>query len=188
MTASGSSPREMRLRMPLPPSASFRSAGAGRRQLDQLVVEKRRARLEPPGHRHVVHPLDGVVDEHHLAVDAQRPVQRGARARGREVALDELARGIAGESQAGVHHRVALRMRAVDELRDVGARAASRRVGERRIPRVSGEDLVGALARLDDLHMVRHLLAEEVERDTVVGDHRLAHSADRGADRRQQPR
>ena len=54
---------------------------AGRRQLDELVVEERHARLQPPGHRHVVDPLDRVVDQHDLRVEPQRRVQRGVGAR-----------------------------------------------------------------------------------------------------------
>ena len=110
--------------MPLPPSRELELGGAVRRQLDQLVIEEGRPRLQSPRHRHVVHALDGVVDEHHLAVDPQRAIQRRGGARGREVALHELARGIAGEPQAGMHHRAALGVRAVHELGDVLAGAA----------------------------------------------------------------
>jgi hypothetical protein len=36
------------------------------RQLDQFVVEEGHARLQAPGHRHVVDPLDGIeIDRPH---------------------------------------------------------------------------------------------------------------------------
>ena len=52
---------------------------------------------------------------------------------------------------------------------------------------ISGEDLVGALPRLDHLHVFGHFLAEQVEGDAVVADHRLAHRADRPVERGQHP-
>ena len=77
-------------------------------------------------------------------------------------------------------------MRAIEELIDVHARAATRSVRERRIPGVAREDLVGALAGLHHLDVARDLLTEKVERDAVVRDHGLAHRGDRGVDRREQ--
>jgi len=50
---------------------------ARRRELDEVVVEERRARLQAVSHGHVVDALDGVVDEHDLLVEAQRAVKRG---------------------------------------------------------------------------------------------------------------
>ena len=52
---------------------------------------------------------------------------------------------------------------------------------------VAGEHLVGALTRLHDLDVARHFLAEQVEGDAVVADHRLAHRADRPVERGQHP-
>ena len=52
---------------------------------------------------------------------------------------------------------------------------------------VAGEHLVGALTRLHDLHVARHFLAEQVEGDAVVADHRLTHRADRPVERGQHP-
>lgn len=52
---------------------------------------------------------------------------------------------------------------------------------------VAGEHLVGALARLYDLHVARNFLAEQVEGDAVVADHRLTHGADRAVERGQHP-
>ena len=50
---------------------------------------------------------------------------------------------------------------------------------------VSGEYLVGALPGLHDLDVLGHFLAEQVEGDAVVADHRLAHGADRAVERGQ---
>lgn len=52
---------------------------------------------------------------------------------------------------------------------------------------VAGEHLVRALAGLDDLDVLGDLLAQQVERHAVVGDHRLAHRADRALQRGQHP-
>ena len=57
----------------------------------------------------------------------------------------------------------------------------------RRVPVVAAEHLVGALAGLHDLAVARDLLAEQVEGDRVVGDHRLAHRRDRRGQRVDQP-
>ena len=53
---------------------------------------------------------------------------------------------------------------------------------------VAGEHLVGALTRLHDLHVARDFLAQQIERDAVVADHRLAHRGDGGLERWQQVR
>ena len=50
---------------------------------------------------------------------------------------------------------------------------------------VAGEHLVGALPGLHDLHVFGDLLAEQIEGDAVVADHRLAHRADRTVERGQ---
>ena len=52
---------------------------------------------------------------------------------------------------------------------------------------VAGEHLVGALPGLHDLDVFGHFLAEQVEGDAVVADHRLAHRADRTVERGQHP-
>src|ERR1700722_17078788 len=39
------------------------------RELDQVVVEERHARLQAPRHGHVVDALDGVVDQHDLRIE-----------------------------------------------------------------------------------------------------------------------
>jgi len=50
---------------------------------------------------------------------------------------------------------------------------------QRLVPVIAGEDLVGALAALDNLHMLRHLLGEEIEADRVMAHHWLGHRLDR---------
>ena len=52
---------------------------------------------------------------------------------------------------------------------------------------VAREHLVGALAGLHHLDVLGHFLAEQVEGDAVVADHRLAHGADRAVERGQHP-
>ena len=61
----------------MPPEASFNSGGHIARQLDEIVVQEWHSPLEPPGHRHVVDALDGIVDQHDLRVQPQRGVDRG---------------------------------------------------------------------------------------------------------------
>ena len=148
------------------------------------MVEERRTRLDAAVHRHVVDALDRIVDEHHLAVQAQRAIDRRRGAGRGEAALDELARGVEVEPQTRVDRGARLGVRAIDELGDVLVGAGTRRVGERLIPGVACKDLVGALPRLHDLDVARDLLAEQVKRDAVVRDHRLAHRGDRRVDRR----
>ena len=50
---------------------------------------------------------------------------------------------------------------------------------------VAGEHLVGALPGLHHLDVLGHFLAEQIEGDAVVADHRLAHGADRTVERGQ---
>ena len=52
---------------------------------------------------------------------------------------------------------------------------------------VAGEHLVGALPRLHHLDVLGDFLAEQVEGDAVVADHRLAHRADRPVEGGQHP-
>ena len=75
------------------------------RELDEVVVEERRARLQAEGHRHVVHALDRVVDEHHLGVQAQRPIHGPIGARAREVLGGEVPAGVLVEPPAIAEQR-----------------------------------------------------------------------------------
>ncbi len=55
--------------------------------------------------------------------------------------------------------------------------------GQRRVPVVAGEHLVGALPGLHHADRLADPLAEQVEGDDVVADHRLGHRADRVPER-----
>ena len=59
--------------------------------------------------------------------------------------------------------------------------------GQRRVPVVAGEHLVGALPGLHDRDRLGDLLGQQVERHAVVADHRLGHRRDRVVDGGQQP-
>ena len=67
-----------------------------------------------------------------------------------------------------------LRAVAVEEDLGVGGQRV-RRLHHRRVPVVSREDLVGALAALHHLHMLGDLLRQQEETDGVVADHRFGH-------------
>ena len=173
----------------MPSCATFSSGGTGGGQLDEFVVEERDPALETPGHRHVVDALDRVVDQHDGGVEPQCAVDAGLGAGAGEVLGDELPARIAlGEvvvrDECGDAAEVAVEERGAI----AGHRAVERRrVGHRRIPVIAREHLVGALAGLHDLDVLGHFLAEQIEGDAVVADHRLAHGADRAVERGQHP-
>ncbi|MNF00749.1 hypothetical protein D3C80_1996270 [compost metagenome] len=52
---------------------------------------------------------------------------------------------------------------------------------------VAAEHLVGPLPGLDDLDVFRDFLAQQVEADIVIADHRLGHGADRARQSLHQP-
>ena len=141
MTASGTTPRRGVLEHALAAVGELELGRAGGGELDQLVVEERRARLQPVGHRHVVDALDRVVDEHHLGVQAQRAVDRRRGAR----ALEPLARERQRDVVVGRvgQQRADARVVAVEEARrvgvespsSVGRRAAAGTSRSRRAPR-----------------------------------------------------
>ncbi len=102
-----------------------------------------------------------------------------------EVRGDELAGRVAVGEPVGVEHPGQPGGVAVEEglgVRLEGPLAVDPR--QRRVPVVAGQDLVGALAGLHHLDVPGHLLAEQVERHTVVADHGLAHGRDGGLQRR----
>ena len=51
----------------------FRWHGGG--QLHQLCIQKRHARLQTPGHGHIVHALDRVIDNQGSHIHRQHPVK-----------------------------------------------------------------------------------------------------------------
>ena len=125
---------------------------AGGGQLDELVVEERHARLQAPGHRHVVHALDRVVDEHHLACPGGAPGPSAASAPGAVMcARHELPAGVAVDEEVRSTTSAMLGVRRGRRTGRSTPRAGSRVAArQRRVPVVAGEDLVGALARLHD--------------------------------------
>jgi hypothetical protein len=96
----------------------LRRTGGG--ELDELVVQERHARLQPPRHRHVVHALHRVVDQHHGRVDPQRGVERGVGAGLREVGVDERAAGVVVEQPPLLQQARHRGVRAVGEHPQVG--------------------------------------------------------------------
>src|SRR3546814_12898680 len=66
-------------------------------ELDELMVEEGHARLEAPGHGHVVDPLHRVVDEHDGGVEPQRLVGAGLGAGAGEVFLRSEERRVGKE-------------------------------------------------------------------------------------------
>ena len=168
-------------------------------QLDQLVVEEGHPALQAPRHRHVVDALDRVVHQHHGRVEPQRAVDARRRACTGEVLGDELSTRI----PVGAVWSATYRLRDVsrcDERRDTLTVAVEERLAvaghravdgggvgltHRGIPVVAGEHLIGALPGLHDLDVFGHFLAEQIEGDAVVADHRLTHRADRTIERGQ---
>ena len=159
------------------------------RELDELVVQERHPGLQPPGHRHVVDPLHRVVDEHDRRVVAQRGVHRGPGPGSPEALGDVRRRCVVIDQPVRLQQPGHRRPAAVEEHPGVRLDGLlARHPDQRRIPVVPAEHLVRALAGLDDLDRLRDLLAEQVERDAVVADHRLAHRRDRRVDPGQQLR
>ncbi len=82
--------------------------------------------------------------------------------------------------QVGPQHSGRVGMGAVEEEPHEGLRLpVAGNGGQCRMPAVAGEDLVGALAALDDLDLLGDQFGQQVEGDHVVTDHRLAHGGDR---------
>ena len=109
----------------------------------------------------------------------------------REVLGDETLAGIARRDVARGEKRGKAGVVAVEEggpvFGDRTLEGGGRRCAHRRVPVVAGEHLVGALTRLHDLHVARDFLAEQIEGDTVVADHRFAHRPDRAVQSGQHP-
>ena len=96
----------------------------------------------------------------------------------------ELQARVAVHRVAVGDHRAQRGVVPVEERGGVAAhRVAALDPGQRRVPVVAGEDLVGALPRLHDRDRLAHPLAEQVEGDDVVADHGLGHRADRVPER-----
>ena len=101
----------------------FGRAGGG--QFDEFVVQERHPALQPPGHRHVVDPLDRIVDQHHGGVESQPAVHAALRAGAGEVLGDELSARVTGCAEVGGKQRA-------DVLRCPGRRTPTGRTPPRR--------------------------------------------------------
>ncbi len=140
------------------------------------MVQEWHAGFEAVAHRHVVHALDRVVHEHDRRVQPQSFVDGPVRARSREM-LGHERPAVVLFDQSRMHREPILRMVAVEERGGVGVHRLVRlRDGHhRRVPVIPGKHLVRPLPGLHDLHVPGHLLAQQVEADRVVADHRFAH-------------
>lgn len=142
-------------------------------EFDHLVVEERNTSLQTPGHGHVVHAFDRVVDQHHRGVQTQRLVQAAAGARLGEVIADELA-GIIFLSPLRHYGLAILIEAAIHEGFLVGAHRVACLV-HLRIPVIASEDFIGPLAALHHLAVLGYFAGKQEEGDVVMADHRLVH-------------
>jgi hypothetical protein len=80
---------------------------------------------------------------------------------GSSTSLDEGQRGVVGDQPLLLEELAEGREPPVEEHARVRVdRTGARHVGQRRVPVVSAEHLVGALAGLHDFHMGRHFFAQ----------------------------
>ncbi|MCY1528629.1 hypothetical protein D9M68_637410 [compost metagenome] len=86
---------------------------------------------------------------------------------------NEVAGQIIGEP-GRLYRGLVLGVGAVEEGRAVAVKRVTG-IGQRRIPVVATEQLVGALAALHHLAVLRDFAGQQVEGDAVMADHRLAH-------------
>ncbi|RMM61774.1 hypothetical protein ALQ75_05447 [Pseudomonas savastanoi pv. glycinea] len=156
----------------------FELARNTRRQLNQPVVKERCTRFQAPGHGHVVDSFDRVIDQHHRTVQAQRLVDRRAGTGLGEMIANEITGCVVGCAPLRLHRLGIFRIAAVDKRIAVGRNRVARAV-YLWVPVVTGKQLVSALAALYHLAMLGHFTRQQVEGDTVVADHRLAHGAER---------
>ena len=145
----------------MPPWAILNSGRHPGRQLDQFMVEEGDAGFQAPGHGHVVDPLHRVVDQHDRGVHAQGLVDAKLGAVLGEMVGDEFAAGVAVHEARMDGFRELIVIAVEEDLRVVAGRIVA--ALQRRIPVVSGEDLVGALAALDHGDVFRNLARKQVE-------------------------
>src|SRR5918997_1448173 len=93
-----------------------------------LKMPRSRAACESPGHGHVVYPFYRVVYQHHLGVEPECPVERGARAGLAEVLGHERPADVLLDPVLGVQHLGHLGVRAVEEFGLVDIEAVAGRV------------------------------------------------------------
>ncbi len=94
--------------------AHFHLRRHARGQLHHLMIQERHAGLQPPGHGHIVHALDRVIDQHDLAVDPERLVDRPLRPGLGEMLRHE-CRGMIGFGKAGLQQLAHLVLIPVEE-------------------------------------------------------------------------
>ena len=189
MTASGTMPREARFITPLPPSASFIDGGIAAASSTNSW-SRNGTRASSP-HAMVMLSTRFTGSSTSMIVVSLRSAASTLRLRARacELAVDEGRRGVVVAPPTLPEQALQRRPAAVHEDGTVRLGGlVARDVGERRVPVVAGEHLVGALAGLHHLDVLRDLLRQQVEGDAVVADHRLAHGGDRTVDAVEQTR
>ena len=167
MTASGTNPG----RLPQNALATLlelqrRRDGCG--QLDELVIEKGDARLEAPAHGHVVDPLTGS-SMSMTVVSLRRAASSAESAPGLANCPLTNSNGWSSGSEPFVADQLPERaVTAIEEDLGVSFRGVvplhRRRGGSSR----PAEDLIGALTRLDHLHVAGHLFGQQEERHAIM--------------------
>ncbi len=143
-------------------------------ELDQFMVQEGHPYFQAPGHRHVVHALDGIIDDQGGGVEAPDFVEEGIGLRLGQFVRHQLG----GDVRYMPRWRNHLQVLGMVAVEVVAAEAFDRRAGfcgHQRIPEITAEHLIGALPRQHNLHLFRHPLAEQVERNHVVAHRRLGH-------------
>ena len=117
-----------------------------RGKLDQFVIEERHAGFQAPGHCHVVDALDRIVDQHDMRVEPQGPVDRGGGAFAQQMIADQRQADIAVGDPLVAQLRLQRFVGAIEEHLGIVAHHIVG-IGQRRIPVVAAEHLVGRPAR-----------------------------------------
>ncbi|MNJ55535.1 hypothetical protein D3C77_510320 [compost metagenome] len=90
---------------------------------------------------------------------------------------DEVAGSVVIEQPGRLHGGGVVVVAAVEEGLAIGRERIACAV-DLRVPVITGEQLVGALAALHHFAVLGHLPRQQVEGNAVVADHRLAHGAE----------
>ena len=142
------------------------------------MIQERHPRFQPPGHGHVVHPLDRVVHDQGGHVQPQHPVQILLGIRFRQPRGDEFG-GVVGTPPGQRDCRQKLVVIAVEIMPPESFQITARRGGHARIPEVAAEHLVGALTALHHLDRLGNPLGQQKKRHRVLPDHRFGHAGHR---------
>ena len=131
----------------------------------------------PQRHGHVVDAFDRIVDQHDMGVEPERPVDRRRGARTPQMLAHQVpARIVRAQPVSGELPAKRCVVAVEKHARIIGRHVVGGR--QWRIPVVAAEHLVGPLARLHHLDVLRHFAAEQIEADIVVGHHRFRHGVD----------